>query len=125
KIIDISKLDKQMNKFQQHSLESSIRLCSNNDFCYSLERDPLARRDVVILRSINERHNVSILFDSTGFSQIRQHRSLLTPAGLYCPAQLGKSNDWNSQFLGHSLECSGDGADFLFAGTPFFIVHIS
>ena len=67
---------------------------------------------LVIAWPVDERHNISILLDRTGFAQICQlwYRR--------CPrfdraAQLTKGNQWDIQLSGDELEATADLTDLL------------
>src|SRR3984893_16600346 len=68
----------------------------------------------VIFLAKHEHHDVGVLLDRAGFTQVRQLRALVV-AALDLTRQLRQRDDGNVQFLGERFQAGGDLRDFLHA----------
>src|SRR6202790_104939 len=66
----------------------------------------------IIFLAEHEHHDVGVLFDRSGFTQVRQLRTLVV-AALHLARQLREREDGDVQFLGQRLQAGGDLGDFL------------
>ncbi len=68
----------------------------------------------VIFLAIHEHHDVGVLLDRAGFTQVGQLRALVV-AVFDLTRQLRQRDDRNVEFLGQRLQAGGDLGDFLHA----------
>src|SRR5665213_3784851 len=76
--------------------------------------DPRLLVGEVIFLAVHEHHDVGVLFDRTGFTQVGQLRALVV-AAFDLARQLRQRDDRNVQFLGQRFQAGGDLGDFLHA----------
>ena len=58
---------------------------------------------IVVIVTVQERNDIGILLDRTGFPQVGHHRTLVLPL-LYAPAELGQGDNGNVQLPGNLLQ---------------------
>ena len=80
-------------------------MLGDDDFRHSGRRHAvLVLVDAVVLRAVDERHDVGVLLDGARFAQVRELRTLRAAAHLGGTAQLRQGDNRHVQFLGDGLE---------------------
>ena len=79
-------------------------------------RDAFFRRiGLVYFVAVKEDHDVRILFDGSGFTQVREHGAVVFTF-FNLTVELRKGHDRYVELLGYSLERTGDIRNFEFTG---------
>src|SRR5690554_4527526 len=110
------------NEFQADILQSPVPVLGNNELGLAFGRSSLLIIpfvDLVVFGTIYKGYDIGILLDSSRFPKVAQQRAFASSPRFHGPGQLGKCDHGDVEFLGKSLEVSGDGRDLLFPVSAF------
>ena len=94
-----------LHEFHLDRVQGAVTVLGQNQLAQARCVNPVwVLCDAVILGAVDEGHNVRVLLNGPGLTQVRQQRPLVPSPGFHVPAQLRQRNDGHVKLLGNALD---------------------